>query len=148
MPDYNTIVVATDFSEPSLAAVKHAGDLASRLGSQLLLTYVVEDRLPDLVLSGSTDSKAAMLEAHQTKAEENLKAYAQDHLSGHTVDVVVTQGAPHECIVELAKAKSADLIVVGMHGHGIVGHILMGSTSERILHHAPCPVLVVPSIKS
>ena len=148
MPDYNTILVATDFSEPSLAAVKHAGNLASRLGSRLLLTYVVEDRLPDLVLSGSTDSKEEMLDAHQSKAEASLKTYAQEHLQGHTVDVVVTQGAPHECIVELAKAKNADLIVVGMHGHGIVSHILMGSTSERILHHAPCPVLVVPSTKS
>jgi nucleotide-binding universal stress UspA family protein len=148
MSEYKTILAATDFSEPALAAVQHAADLARRLGSRLLLTYIVEDHLPDLVLSGSTDTKAAMLEAHHTKAEESLKAYARDHLAGHTVDVVVTQGAPHECIVELAKAKNADLIVVGMQGHGIVGHILMGSTSERILHHAPCSVLVVPSIKS
>ena len=42
------------------------------------------------------------------------------------------------------KERQADIIVVGMHGHGFMAHALSGSTSERVLHHAPCPVLVVP----
>ena len=43
------------------------------------------------------------------------------------------------------RTRDVDLFVLGTHGHGFVSHVLMGSTAERILHHAPCPVLVVPA---
>jgi nucleotide-binding universal stress UspA family protein len=59
------------------------------------------------------------------------------------VEIVIGEGAPHQEIVRIAKEHDADLIVVGMHGHGFLTHALEGGTAERVLHHATCPVLVV-----
>lgn len=110
MPEYKTIVAATDFSEAALAGVKHAADLARRLKSGLLLVYVVDARVPPLVFAASSEPTDVILESHRRQAEMQLQSY-----------------------------------VVGSHGHGFVGRVLMGSTAERILHIASCPVLVVPS---
>ena len=60
------------------------------------------------------------------------------------MEVVILQGTVHEEVIRLARERKVDLIVVGMHGHGFLSHALAGSTAERVLHRAPCPVLVVP----
>ena len=145
MPEYQTIVAATDFSDAALAGVKHAADLARRLKNGLLLVYVVDARLPPLVFAASSEPTDVILENHRRQAEAQLHSYAREHLEGLKVETVVLQGFPHEAIVEVARARGGDLIVVGSHGHGFMGRVLMGSTAERILHIAPCPVLVVPS---
>ena len=71
-----------------------------------------------------------------------LASFAAEHLPGREVDTRVLEGVPWETIVLYAKNEEIDLLVMGMHGHGFVGHILTGSTTERVLHQAPCPVLV------
>jgi len=145
MPGYKTILTATDFSGAALAGVLHAADLAKRFKSRLILAYVVEDRLPALILAASSQPADVIVENHRKHAEHSLESYAREHLAGVTVETIVLQGFAHEAIVELAKVREADLIVIGTHGHGFMEHILMGSTAERVLHRAPCPVLVVPS---
>lgn len=145
MPEYNTILTTTDFSDPSLLGVRYAADLAAKLECKLILAYVVEERLPALILAASPDPVDAILEGHRKRAEKNLAAFAAEHLSGSPVETVVLQGFAHVAIVELARARKADLIVLGTHGHGFMGHVLMGSTTERVIHESPCPVMVVPS---
>lgn len=143
MPEYRTILTTTDFSEHALEGVKRAADLADRLGSELVVVYVVEERLSALILAASSESAEAIIERHRRHAEQHLAEYVQEHLPGRVLEAVVLEGVPHQAVVEFAGERSVDLIVVGTHGHGFVGHVLMGSTAERILHHAPCPVLVV-----
>jgi len=145
MPEYKTIVTATDFSDAALAGIRHAADLAKRFKSRLILVYVVDARLPPLILDGSSEPAEVILENHRRNAERKLEAYAREHLEGLAAETMVLQGFPHEAIVEVARAREADVIVVGTHGLGFMGRMLMGSTAERILHSAPCPVLVVPS---
>jgi nucleotide-binding universal stress UspA family protein len=144
MPEYNTILTTTDFSGPALMGVKYAADLAAKLKGKLILAYVVEEKLPALILAASSDPVEAIVAGHRRHAETSLADYAEKHLSGTGVETVVVQGFAHVAIVELARARKADLIVLGTHGHGFVGRILMGSTTERVIHEAPCPVMVVP----
>jgi nucleotide-binding universal stress UspA family protein len=140
MSDYGTILATTDFSEQALAGVEEAVRLAKRLGSKLVLLYVVEDRMPP-VLDSATWSSA--MREHSEVAERNLAAYAERHLAGVDHDAVVVAGRSHEVIVEQAAERGADLIVMATHGYGLLGQAVLGSTTERVLRHAPCPVLVV-----
>jgi len=145
MPEYKTILTTTDFSDPALLGVRYAADLAAKLNCKLILAYVVEERLPALILAASSEPIDAIIESHREHAEKSLSEYAEEHLSGTEVETVVLHGFPHAAIVELARARTVDLIVLGTHGHGFVGRMLMGSTTERVIHEAPCPVMVVPS---
>jgi len=143
MAEFERILVATDLSDPSLAAVRHAAKLADRLGSRLTLVYVIEDRLPPMVTAYASDTPEEILRRHREHAEAALAEFVGKHLPGREVERNVLQGVPHQEVVRLAESIGADLLIVGMHGHGFLTHALAGSTTERILHHAPCPVLVV-----
>ena len=139
MQDYGTIVVATDLSDPAVPAVRHGGALGRRLGSRLILVYVMEQRLPGFLSDPETRT---IMKRHREHAERALAECVAEQLPGDEVETVVLEGLPHEQIVKLAEERQAGLIVVGMEGHGFLAHALTGSTAERVLHHAPCPVLV------
>lgn len=143
MAGYGTVLICTDLSDPSTAALRHAATLADSTGGRLIVTYVVEDRLPALILA-HVDDVTALLERHRESATQALDEYVALHLPGRHVEAVIREGTVHDQIVRLARERQADVIVVGMHGHGFLVHALAGSTAERVLHEAPCPVLVVP----
>jgi nucleotide-binding universal stress UspA family protein len=143
MAGYGTVLVSTDLSDPSTAALRHAAALADLAGGDLIVTYVVEDRLPPLIVAHTPDVPE-LLKRHRESAGKALEDYVGQHLPGRHVETVIRQGIVHDEIVRLARERQADVIVVGMHGHGYLAHALAGSTAERVLHHAPCPVLVVP----
>ena len=140
---YRTILVPTDLSQPSMDAVRHAATLADHVGARMVLTYVMEDKLPAMILAHSSETEEQLLERHREHARKALNDVATDILQGREVECVVRQGVDHAEIVALAQEIDAGLIVMGMHGHGFLVHALAGSTTERVLHHAPCPVLVV-----
>src|SRR5262245_46765223 len=112
MPEYKTIVTATDFSDAALAGVKHAASLAASFNSRLILVYVVDAHLPPLVFAASSEPTDVILESHRRHAERQLHSYAREHLEGLEVETMVLQGFPHEAIVEVARARGGDLIVV------------------------------------
>ena len=141
-PLYKTILVPTDLSRPSKDAVRHAATLADRVGARVVLTYVMEDKLPAMIVAHTSETEEQLLDRHREHARKALNDVAQEILRGREVDCVVRQGVDHQEIVALAREIDADLIVMGMHGHGFLAHALAGSTTERVLHHAPCPVLV------
>jgi nucleotide-binding universal stress UspA family protein len=142
MAGYGTILVSTDLSDPATSAVRHAAALADATGGALIVTYVV-DTLPPMILAHTQDVDA-LQKRHRETAESALDKYVAEHLPGRHVEVVIREGTVHEQIVALARERQADVIVVGMHGHGFLVHALEGSTAERVLHSSPCPVLVVP----
>lgn len=140
---YKTILVPTDLSRPSMDAIRHAARLVDQVGARVILTYVMEDKLPPMILAHTSETEEQLQDRHRETARKALTDVAEDLLPGREVDCVVRQGVDHEEIVALAREIDASLIVMGMHGHGFLVHALAGSTTERVLHHAPCPVLVV-----
>ena len=85
MPEYNTILTTTAFSDPSVLGVRFAADLAAKLKAKLILAYVVEESLPALILAASSEPAAAILEGHRKRAEQSLAEFTKEHLSGTSV---------------------------------------------------------------
>lgn len=139
------ILVTTDFSAQALPGVRQAADLAQRLDSEVFLLYVVEDHLPPILGTTTLGERQEILEHHRQGAAEKLEAYAAEHLPGCRVTSAAVVGVASREIVGQAREQEIDLVVVASHGYGPLRQLLLGSTAERVLHHAPCPVLVVPS---
>jgi nucleotide-binding universal stress UspA family protein len=149
MINFNKVICATDFSEPSLRALDHARILAGRFESELLLVYVVDD-VPTAVapVGGAAVDGAINVTEYQEhlteQARKRLEALAAEKsAAGPAIRWKVAEGRPSRKIVEVAEEEKADLIVLGTHGHGRFHRFLFGSVAERVVRSAPCPVLTV-----
>ena len=152
------ILVPTDFSETSDAAVRygiafakafhatlHLLHVASRQDLEVMLEgyRVVEAELPD-----STTCALALEDVIEKGQEELLGRLLTDQdRQGLTTKYVLQEsdaaGGPSVEIVRYAQSQEIDLIVLGTHGGGAMAHMLMGSVAERVVRKAPCPVLTV-----
>jgi nucleotide-binding universal stress UspA family protein len=140
------ILVATDFSEPSDAALLYGRALANNFDATLHVVHVVGN-VPTLVY-GAEAYAVSMPELQQ-----ELEDSARQQLAAILVDndlppmlvrqLVITSNAPAAAIVDYATRERIDLIVTGTQGRGGVAHLLMGSVAERVVRTAPCPVLTV-----
>jgi len=136
------VLLATDLSPASAGATDEAIELATRLGASLLIVSVIDPgqlRLPGGPFSQRVDQVRAERESAAQKLVDRGRRL------GMRVDFLIWEGEPGESIVAAAEAEGADLIVVGSHGRGAVGRFLIGSVSDHVVRHAPCPVLVVRS---
>ncbi len=145
MSNFAKILVTTDLSAQSLPGVEEAASLAALLGSRVVLLFVVEDRLPPILGFPSDPERQEILEKYRGRAAEELTRYAEQHLADCQVETAAVVGVAAREIVGYAKENAIDLIVMASHGYGPIRQLLLGSTAERVLHHAPCPVLIVPS---
>lgn len=142
------IVCATDFSPASGAAVRRAALAAGRYGAQLAIVHVVPSSLwddagqwlADLAGLGSLDPEQARANALLRLARVADEAAAEAR-PGCTADV--RYGRPAAQIAAAAREFGADLLVVGAHGEHPVRDLVMGSTAQKLLRTAPCPLLVV-----
>jgi nucleotide-binding universal stress UspA family protein len=144
--DLRTVVVGMDFSEEATWAAKAAADLLSRLtgqGRMILLhawqpvvEYGFDTPEGEVVVTRLDDPEEAAAKA----LEDRAGPLRSDRLQ---VETVVRQGYPASVIQREAEAMGADIIAVGTHGRCGLSHFMLGSIAERVLHHAPCPVLTV-----
>jgi nucleotide-binding universal stress UspA family protein len=142
-PNIKKILAPTDFSGQSLAGVRYAMNLRLQFGSSLILLHVIEPTPPmagieSLVLAQSDSEVGAWA------LKELAKLARREAGDEKQVASLVRMGKPfHEITIEAAE-NNADLIVLTTHGYTGVEHLLLGSTAERVVRHAPCPVLTVP----
>jgi nucleotide-binding universal stress UspA family protein len=143
MTAFGTILLTTDFSEVSRRALAPTRTLGEAFSARIILVHVLEDRMPPFLEELLPDSRD-ILQHQRSKAVEALDRIGREDLGSRlSWETVVAVGVPHREIVEIARERRADLIVMATHGRGPVGHALIGSTTERVLHRAPCPVMVV-----
>lgn len=141
---YNTIVFASDGSENALRAAKVAGEIAEKFGSRLVMVHDFE--IPMVPALGDGVMTWVPLEA-EPPSHEVQEAVVQHTRSALKSSLKVEDrreiGSPASKIIEIAEQEKADLIVLGSRGLGGVGRFLLGSVSDRVLHHAHCSVLIV-----
>jgi nucleotide-binding universal stress UspA family protein len=140
------ILVATDFSEPSEAALAYGRELARNFAATLLVVHVVDDLLSRVAGSDGFVFSDPTLQAQvEETARQRIGALLsnedRDELNAEAL--VTTSNTPAYAIVDYARQANVDLIVMGTHGRGAVAHLLMGSVAERVVRIAPCPVLTV-----
>ena len=141
------VLVPTDFSKISIAALRYAVPLTKQFGAMLDLVHVIE---PTPFLSDMEDMPLAMSDAEVTqRVTAELSALARREVeAGIHVNPVVRRGKPYHQITEAAKERNADLVVIATHGRTGLQLTLLGSTTERVVRLAPCPVLVVRGVEA
>ena len=135
-----TILVPIDFSVASEKALTYAVPFAKQFGARITLLHVFHAEF--------YANEFAYLPTHEEAVrravEERLTMVASRRSSPEILEqTLVRRGLPSDQIVNAAKELKADLIVLNTHGYTGLKHILMGSTAECVVRHAPCPVLVV-----
>jgi len=138
---FKTIVLALDGSEASSAAVPATAELAKRDGAKVVVVHV-EEHMVGRGGGGPVHLDEDELQATVRKQAEDLSA------QGIETEVIVRStllGGPALVIAEIADEVGADLIVAGTRGHSPLKGLLLGSVTERLLHVAHRPVLVVPA---
>jgi universal stress protein A len=134
------LMLATDLGEASAAATEQAFSLAASLGASLLAVSVIDPGA--LVLPGGRFR--ARVDQERSRLERDAQELvARGRREGIDVSFLVWTGDPGDQIVSAAEAERVDMIVVGSHGRGTVGRLLLGSVSEHVVRNAGCPVLVV-----
>lgn len=142
------ILVATDFSNASHLAIDAAAMLAQALGASVTLLHVYDiapfafSAVPvqqSDVIAQASDINLRILGELQRLREERLAKVAQ------VKTVVLEHSSPADGICEQAKEINADLIIVATHGRTGLAHLLLGSVAEKVVRHAPCPVLTLRS---
>lgn len=138
------ILVPVDFSDHSRDALRYAVDLGAVFDAGLVLVYVVESAgFPADLGSGQAAIPRIERELSE-RGRAELERVAKETVGERLpVRFLVPTGRPFVEILRAARETSADLIVIATHGHTGVEHILFGSTAEKVVRKAPCPVLVV-----
>jgi universal stress protein A len=143
---FTRILVATDFSAPSDAALLYAKAVAVQFGASLHLLHVVESPImggmlgAEVLVPDTSAIGAALEQEAETKLAEMLTPAERTRFRGTTE---IRIGTAASTIVEVAHSLGADLLVLGTHGRTGVTHALLGSVAERVTRHSTCPVLTV-----
>jgi len=139
-----TIIIPTDFSSNSETALNFGMVIARQQQAQLILLHTFE--LP-------YSAGAVPFEVLQTEKEEYLKKGHQqleqlgrkiEHAGGLKYSYIIEEGMPADCIIETARKRNADLIIMGSKGKTNVGNVLFGSVTTAVIEKADCPVLAIP----
>lgn len=143
------ILVPSDFSESSRAALDYAAELARSLDASIDVLHVWEAPLfmPPASLLETGVADTSLVEIFRKNAEDSLSAFVADAKKrGVNVRAAFAElGPPAHTIAEFARSREYDLIVMGTHGRTGLPHALIGSVAERVVRHASCPVLAVRS---
>jgi universal stress protein A len=139
----NSILVPTDFSAESEKAITYAVPFAQQFGAKLTLLHVVEplatpDFAKPFAFAMENDQVTASCKRRLVQLIKN--AEIRPALVEKTL---VRYGCAYNEIADAARMLKVDLIIISTHGHTGVKRALLGSTAERVVRHAPCPVLVV-----
>jgi nucleotide-binding universal stress UspA family protein len=144
---FRRVLCPVDFSESSLRAIAYAVNVAEQSDAKLRLLHVVE---APVVLnqepSVTTPSLLAARAATGANARRHLHELVPERAQAYcTVDSVVAERRGYDEILRQVAELQADLVVMGVHGRGVVDRLLFGSTTHHVIRAAVCPVLIVRS---
>lgn len=138
---YANILLGVDGSKHALHAAKMAGTLARNMKSNILRIVVAFEPVPPYL---GEPNLQTVISARMKEADEILKKAIEivGQIPGE-IHTEVLEGSPAEAILDVARARKSDLIIIGSRGLGRLAGALVGSQSQKVVQHAPCPVLIV-----
>jgi len=141
---FSRILLPSDFSGCSAEAARAARRLAEHFGSSLLVLHVMDEPAAlDPMFRGDVPSELlrGRMEAY---CRDAMARFLDEHLRDLPgVETRIVSGVPYREILRAARETGAGLIVIGTHGRTGVEHVIFGSTAEKVVRMAPCPVLSV-----
>jgi len=151
------VLIALDFNPTSQKVAEEGYSLARSLDAEVILLHVVVDPIyytstenfPIIGYSGSLITPMQLLNAEETKNESKLfLEKIKIHLGDPNIQTVVKEGDFADLILKSAEELQVDLIVMGSHSRRWLEEILLGSVTEKVLHHSPIPLFIIPTHKS
>ena len=138
------VLVPIDFSDYSKSALKYAVNFAKSFNAEIILVYVVEPVIYPPDFSMGQIAMPSITAEWDDRARDELQKLAKSEINEiANVKTIIKTGKPFVEIIETAKEENIDLIIIATHGHSGVEHILFGSTAEKVVRKAPCPVLTL-----
>lgn len=145
-PTIKTIVAGCDFSRETRAATDYAAELAREFKATLHLFHAVESPINEAVVDQTRAPYSQVQQTLQERLHKRLAGLVPKTDAGLLrLKTALAPGLPAEQLPTYAARQKADLLVVGVRRHHKLEKLLVGSTTEAMLRHSPCPILVVPS---
>jgi nucleotide-binding universal stress UspA family protein len=144
----NSIMVAVDFSDFSIAATEYAAKLAKDVNAKLLLTHIYNQRDVEMMNSVATRVPEFSVKDYVDEHVLERKIRLQDlvkkiGLSGFPVEIHVRVGVPYEDLLKAIEEKKPDLLVMGAKGRSNVVDMILGSCAQKMFRHCPIPLLSI-----
>lgn len=138
---FDKILLAVDGSDHALHAARKAAELARTMKPQEFRIVVAFDSIP--MYLGEPNMQLA-IDSRMNEAKEILAAAIKEVGSiPYEIHTEIIEGNPAEAIINVATTRQSEIIVMGSRGLGRLAGLLLGSTSQKVVAHAPCPVLIV-----
>ncbi|MBN1515148.1 universal stress protein [Candidatus Sumerlaeota bacterium] len=144
MIELKKILYPTDFSEHAGHAKKYVIELARQFSAKVVAMHVITLPISTYPDEAMTTSFMLLKESRKT-AGDRLEALVQELQQEHGLEAesLFKEGTPFVEICIAAREINADLIIIATHGSGFIKHLLIGSTAEKVVRKAPCPVLTI-----
>jgi len=136
------VLVPIDFSPYAELALDYAVALAQKLQARVTLLHVIQPPLFAGADMGAWPSPAFIADLETVIMEDMAGYLTRVTAAGLEGEIAVVHGVPFQEILDTAKARQVDLIIMGTHGRTGLSHVLLGSVAEKVVRSAPCPVLV------
>lgn len=147
MSKIRKILAATDYSDLSCVGLRRAFETAHEAGAELIVLHVI-DMSSDWFGKHENLGPVRTLIAEQTEfLDKFLREKFGELMNLVEVRQKVEMGAAHVNIADLAGREAVDLVIMSTHGRTGLDHLLLGSVTEKVIAHAPCPVMAVPAPK-
>lgn len=144
MKPFDNILIAIDFSESSTFAFDYALALAQQFNSTLTVMHVINEPVDLRGFYVPHISFEQLEKEIETGATNMMEKFCRERMGTFTnFQTAIVSGIPYEEIIKKAKETGASLIVLGTHGRTGLDHIIFGSTAERVVRSAACPVLTI-----
>jgi nucleotide-binding universal stress UspA family protein len=149
MVEIRLVLVAIDFSDISETVMDYADNLARAWGARLLVVHVVHDLSDFTSVYATGTSLLELQQQFEEEASERLEAICQTELSDALpYETLLRTGRPAIEINQIIHQHGVDCLIIGGHSTDKPEHQLFGSTSQRLLHQAACPIFMIPPRKT
>ena len=151
------VLIALDYNPTAQKVAEVGFSMAKSMNAEVSLLHVIADPMtysvagysPIMGFNGYMDMGPVLLDSTDSLKDASLQYLnkSRQHLGDNSIQTIVKEGDFADTILETAKELSADIIVVGSHSRKWLENIVMGSVTEKVLHHTSIPLFIVPTKK-